>query len=961
MSTQLIESWSSIGINVNPNSVNVKALCPACSETRKNKREKCLSVSPAQGVANCHNCGEVFLIKQEKDGYQKTEYTKPEVRQLPVSDKIIEFFKTRGIERSTLEYFKITESNDWMYEKGDYKEGNTPCINFNYFQDSELINVKFRASGKRFRMVKGSKLIFYNLDAIKDSDWCAIQEGEIDTMAAYQCGVYKSISVPNGASKGNLTLEYFDNCVDYFKGKKKIIIATDNDAPGVELGNELIRRLGRYRCYTVEWPEGCKDTNDVLLKLGPKAVKSMYDNAKPFPLVGVVTGEDLSAGIMDFYNNGFPKGLKIGHKGFDELFSFRGGELTVVTGIPGSGKSDFCDHIMVRLAARFGWRMGLFSPENQPSSLHAMSLISKFTGEKTFGRDKLLEMRLRKGIQFIDDYFYFMKVDEIDITIDGIIDLAKELVLKKGIKVLLIDPYNYIEHRIPKGYSETQYISELLTKLCIFLKQYDVHGFLIAHPVKIQKDKKTGLYNVATPYDVAGCHDDQTEVLTDRGWIKHEDLISTDKVACYDLVTNNIAYEIPSYCHKYPYKGDIIHFSGRTMDIAVTPNHRMVVKPSWALKPETEKKIGRAKKYESRGWQFIDAEKLSKSPTIMPKSGEMIHSDLLPDEFPLDNGYRTNHLFSLIGWFVSEGSESQNSISICQRIEGSDNLRRVILDLKLEVNETETNYRSHEKPMYKMRVYAKKHPELVKFILSECSHGSQNVKLPSMIWLGNEYQKRLLFDALIEGDGSISGKGYKYHTCSKSLADDVSRLAFELGFSVTQRKYEKIKSHWMDRYVVYINPKKTEWLMPVNHKTFFYEGFVYCLTVPTGAYVTRRNGNVAITGNSAHFFNKAYNCLSVYRNFETNLVTVYVQKVKYKFIGKIGAQDFIYDISTGRYAEDGFDFENELARLIQKQTQVDIELPDPSPLPPPPPLTDFNKLNIGDSFDYKPLKDPAPF
>lgn len=498
-STVVIKSWHEIGLNVNPNAINVKTICPACSESRKNKREKCLSVSPAKGVANCHNCQTTYVIERET----QKEYVKPEVKQSPLSPRLLNFFKQRHISETTLEYFKVSESREWMYSRGDEPEGDTSCINFNYFQNQELINVKFRASGKRFRMVSGAKLIFYNLDAIKDSDWCAIQEGEIDSMAAYQSGVYKSISVPNGASMGSMKLEYLDNCIDAFTSKKKIIIATDNDEPGKALGEELIRRLGRSRCYTIEYPEGCKDTNDVLIKHGSKAVKAMYDNAKPLPLEGVFTAEQLNEGIMDFYRNGFPKGLRIGYKNFDELLTFRGGELTVVTGIPGSGKSEFIDQVVIRLAARFEWRCGVFSPENQPSSLHAMSLLSKFLGGKTIGKDKVSEMKILKGSEFINDHFLFMKVDEIDVTIDGILDLAEELVAKKGIKALVIDPYNYIEHRIPHGQTETQYISELLTKLCNFCRRNDVHGFLIAHPVKIKKNKE-GKYEVATLYDIAG-------------------------------------------------------------------------------------------------------------------------------------------------------------------------------------------------------------------------------------------------------------------------------------------------------------------------------------------------------------------------------------------------------------------------------------------------------------------------
>lgn len=510
MATIVKDSWAAAGISVNPNAVSTKTFCPSCSDTRKNKRDKSLSVNAVKGVANCHNCGDNFVIRPEGYKSQQKEYKMPEVKQLPVSENVLNFFKTRGIEPRVVEYFKITESKEWMYEGKEnpekgvpaFKEGVTSCINFNYFDDKKLVNVKFRAKGKRFKLSPGSKLIFYNLDAIKNSDECSIQEGEVDTMSAYQCNIFNCVSVPNGASKGNQRLEYLDNCIEYFLNKKKIILATDGDEAGLMLRNELMRRLGRDVCWVIDYPEGCKDTNEVLLKHGPEAVREMYANAYQLPIEGIVEGNELEREILDIYENGYPKGVGIGYPEFDKNIGWIEGQLTLWTGIPGSGKSEFIDQVLVRLSSRHGWRHAIFAPENEPR-FQAAAMISKFIGGKMVGDDKISEMKRDKGIQFIKDHFFFMKVDEIDVTIDGILGLAKELILKKGINLLLIDPYNYIEHRIPQGYSETQYISELLTKIVTFGKINNVAIFLVAHPTKIQKDA-SGKYKVVTLYDISG-------------------------------------------------------------------------------------------------------------------------------------------------------------------------------------------------------------------------------------------------------------------------------------------------------------------------------------------------------------------------------------------------------------------------------------------------------------------------
>jgi twinkle protein len=104
---------------------------------------------------------------------------------------------------------------------------------------------------------------------------CAIiVEGEIDALSAYEVGFgrdyepicnedgevvehelgrFAVLSVPNGASKGNQRMEYLDNCAEYLETVEEFIIATDNDAPGQALRDELIRRLGVEKCRTVRW------------------------------------------------------------------------------------------------------------------------------------------------------------------------------------------------------------------------------------------------------------------------------------------------------------------------------------------------------------------------------------------------------------------------------------------------------------------------------------------------------------------------------------------------------------------------------------------------------------------------------------------------------------------------------------------------------------------------------------
>ncbi len=479
---------------------NGKTFCPKCHEGRRKQSERELSVDVTRGLFNCHHCE--FKGSAYVNDIPKKEYVKPQGRVQNVSDKAVEWFKARGISNNTLTRFKISEAMEYVPQVA--KERN--CILFNYFRKDELVNIKFRDGAKNFKMVKDAELIFYNLDAIENETECYITEGEIDTLSLYECGIYNAVSVPNGASKGNNRLEYLDNCIEYFDKMQKIFILTDGDEPGLALRDELCRRLGKERCWLVRYPENTKDANDVLRYAGKPGIEELIANAYQYPIEGIEQVDDIDSELMNLYHNGYPFGVGCGYLNFDQHITFRKSELTTITGSPGSGKSTFLNNIIVRLAAREKWRIAMFSPEKQPTEILSAELAEIFTGKRFYSsitEDKLSLTELADAKNFIRDHFWFMKIDEIDVTIDGILDKCKELVLRKGINCLVIDPWNYVEHKVPHGYTETQYISEELTKIKRFKDRYGVHIFLVAHPRKLNKNKE-GKYDVPSLYDIAG-------------------------------------------------------------------------------------------------------------------------------------------------------------------------------------------------------------------------------------------------------------------------------------------------------------------------------------------------------------------------------------------------------------------------------------------------------------------------
>ena len=473
-----------------------KTTCPKCSENRKKKKELCLSVNIDEGIWNCHHCGWFGSIKKKQ---KHEEYVKPVwSNATSLSDKLVKWFSSRGIRQSTLMRNKITEGKSFMPQIE--KETNT--IQFNYFRDEELVNIKFRDGNKNFKLIKGAEKILYGLDDIKDCDSIIIVEGEIDKLSYEEAGYTNCVSVPNGA---NIKMDYLDTCKEYFKNVKKIFISTDNDEKGIELEKELSRRLGRDRCYKVSYPDDCKDANDVLVKYSSIELEKYFLNAKPYPLEGVVSINSIDADIDRLYENGLSKGLTVGHGNFDNMFSFISSQLTVITGIPTHGKSHFLEHIAMRLSTQHGWKFGLFSPEHFPIELHFSVLAEKFIGKsfrETPDSRKMDKRELEYSKMFLDENFFWIRPDGDTFSVDSILKAAKSLVLRYGINALIIDPWNKISHDFGSG-NETTYINNLLTRLNIFKQKYDIHIFLVAHPRKMMKNH-TGMYDVPTLYDIAG-------------------------------------------------------------------------------------------------------------------------------------------------------------------------------------------------------------------------------------------------------------------------------------------------------------------------------------------------------------------------------------------------------------------------------------------------------------------------
>jgi twinkle protein len=420
--------------------------------------------------------------------------------------KIYGWLAARGITSDTADKFGLLEDTKY------FRDGLRQAIGFPYKQGDQTYAIKWRSIEDKSFTQTGSAQTFWLIDYVTKGEPLYIVEGEADALACHQAGI-KAVSIPNGAPaqivegridpREDRKFQYIWQAKDIIDVAPRIVLAVDNDAPGKALAGEIARRVGRARCWQVEWPGGCKDANDVLRTLGADALKEALENATPWPVKGLYEAASFSDQVLSLYDKGMPSGESTGFPEVDDIYTVAPGMLTIATGSPGSGKSAFIDNIMVNIARSKDWKFAMCSFENPPST-HVAKLAAIYAQRPFFDgpTPRMSRTEAERAMAWVNEHFVFLhQADGSLSSMDGIIDLAKAAVMRYGVRGLVIDPINYVGRNPDQ--SETDWVSDMLTQLKLFATSSDAHVWLVAHPTKMQR-KQDGSYPVPTGYDIAG-------------------------------------------------------------------------------------------------------------------------------------------------------------------------------------------------------------------------------------------------------------------------------------------------------------------------------------------------------------------------------------------------------------------------------------------------------------------------
>jgi twinkle protein len=505
-----------------------KLMCPRCSHLRRNKADPCLSltIKPDGAVWKCHNCewSGGASDRPSHERYHAQPPRKPPVRidrrpeALPA--QALTFFADRGISEDALRFADV----GWSTAR------NSVMFPYRKPGDTALVNAKFRKLPKDgFSQIKDGEKVYWLLDKLDPAiaPDLFIVEGEMDALSLIEAGVPNVLSVPDGAPKtvghGDQHAKKFSfvsACDEWIQPFERIVLAVDADGPGEALGEELARRYGKDRCWVVKWPVGIKDANEYLIEHGKVALAEWCRRSKPWPIDGLYDVSDYRDAVLSLFWKGRARGTSTGFPSLDGLYTVAPGQLTVVTGIPNNGKSEWVDQIMVNLAKRDGWTFGICSFENEPPD-HISKLIEKWVTMPFWDGPppRMTSYNVEAAMDAMDEHFHFIRNQRDEgPTIQWILDKARQLVKRQGILGLVIDPYNEIEHRRPGNMTETEYVSFMLAELTRFAKLHAIHVWFIAHPAKMKADDR-GKVPVPGLYDISGSANFVNK--TDNGVVIH--------------------------------------------------------------------------------------------------------------------------------------------------------------------------------------------------------------------------------------------------------------------------------------------------------------------------------------------------------------------------------------------------------------------------------------------------------
>jgi len=516
MNDLLIDRFRKAGINID--SVNRlkpfwnRTTCQKCNEQKPSKALD-MSFNMTTGGFICHKCQHKGSVLYEK----KAEYSKPKYQVYEPSDEVKTYFFGRGITEKV--FNTLVERKLLSYSKSG------AGFYFNYWRNGELINYKARTiADKKFYQHQDAEKILFNIDSAKGKTKAILVEGEMSVFACIEAGLeseYAILSLENGANKeGNIDgkLTGLRNCYEQLSEIETWIVALDNDQAGVYTADHVIKYLGPHKCKIVAYPEGCKDPDDIINRnkrgnytghQNNEALREMMLTAVDFPVKGIIELDDKTkALLMQYKKFGRPPAIKIPM--LENSFSFKRGDLTVLTGYANMGKSTWASNLAYLTLMEYQWKWAIYAGEQHPQDRYFEDLAHTILRKPIMDKDRYgnpiegcaTPDEYEAVLEFISNHVYLIYPERGQKpTFEWIKEKLAFLKSKHGINGVILDTFNKMKHDFANQRDDV-YLDDWLDTCIEDALDYDAY-ILLMHPSKPQKTRN-GTVIIMNMYDIHG-------------------------------------------------------------------------------------------------------------------------------------------------------------------------------------------------------------------------------------------------------------------------------------------------------------------------------------------------------------------------------------------------------------------------------------------------------------------------
>jgi len=418
----------------------------------------------------------------EKNVKTKKDYKYPPHISAPDRSKVEKYMLKRGISTKVLDYCDVQQDKQ-----------NNLVWHF-YDENDTLTTVKIRNlhsdDPKEWYLPNyGESPVLYNMNKIDITRPLVITEGQIDCLSIIECGYSNVVSVPGGANN----LKWIETNFEWLRGFSKIVIWADNDVAGMKMRKEACSRLGAWRSLFVDLPVEVvkddvplkvKDANDVLVKLGKEDVLNYIDNASEVPIQNVINLAE-----ADDFDIETAEGLYTHIKALDDIvYKFVMGNVVILTGLRGGGKSSFLNQAFICEGLDQGYDSFIFSGElSSPLLKNWVELTMAGPNAVNIKSEHIrkIDPVARKEMRNWYSNRVFIYDNPTDNTSESVLTKAEEVVRKYGVKIVVLDNLLTLDLNEDEN-TQWQRQKQFMVKLLGFASSLNCLVVLIVHPRKLQ-------------------------------------------------------------------------------------------------------------------------------------------------------------------------------------------------------------------------------------------------------------------------------------------------------------------------------------------------------------------------------------------------------------------------------------------------------------------------------------------